>query len=100
MHAGVLEFTADDGVVWVPSWMMNHMGMADGDEVVVRYVRLPPGVYVKFLLESDKIVDAELKARLESQLRNFTTLTKHARIFLPPDQWLTVEEVKPGDAIR
>ncbi|KAH7542429.1 hypothetical protein FEM48_Zijuj02G0072600 [Ziziphus jujuba var. spinosa] len=37
-HCGVLEFVADEGVIYKPSWMMENMLLNEGDTVQVKNV--------------------------------------------------------------
>ena len=48
VHAGVLEFTSplpDNG--YLPQWMMDHLGVKDGEEVDFKHVELPKGKFVR-----------------------------------------------------
>jgi hypothetical protein len=45
-HCGVLEFSADEGVVYLPIWMMNQLFLEDGSEVIMRNVTLQKGKYI------------------------------------------------------
>lgn len=40
IYCGVLEFTAEPGQVCVPRWIMNNLGLGEGEEVQVRNVHL------------------------------------------------------------
>nr|GEZ68625.1 hypothetical protein [Tanacetum cinerariifolium] len=35
-HCGVIEFTADEGVVFMPKWMMENMKLQDGEVIINR----------------------------------------------------------------
>lgn len=47
-HCGVLEFTASDGQVLLPSWMMRNLRVDEGDDIEVESVQLPIATYSKF----------------------------------------------------
>ena len=46
-HCGVAEFTADDGFVFLPTWMMKKLNIREGDLVNVKNTNLPEGNYIK-----------------------------------------------------
>lgn len=77
LHCGVLEFIAQEGMVYLPYWMMENMRLNEGDIVHIRSVSLNKGSYVKLqpqLTEFIKISNP--KAVLEQSLRNFSALTQ------------------------
>ncbi|KAK9460633.1 ubiquitin fusion degradation protein UFD1-domain-containing protein [Lipomyces oligophaga] len=75
-HAGVLEFIAEEGRVYLPQWMMERLALQPGSLVVVASTRLPMGSFVKIEPQSPDFLDiSDPKAVLENALRNFTTLT-------------------------
>ncbi len=43
----VLEFSAPDGMVVIPPWLMEVLMIADGDEVRLKVKKLPKGKSVK-----------------------------------------------------
>ena len=46
-HCGVLEFSAPEGSVVVPLWMMRAMGINDSDSLIVTSATLPKGTFAK-----------------------------------------------------
>jgi ubiquitin fusion degradation protein 1 len=56
-HAGVLEFSAPEGLVYVPPWMFRQLQLAVGGLVVVRDVRLEKGTYCKIQPQSVAFLD-------------------------------------------
>lgn len=75
-HAGVLEFIAEEGRVYLPQWMMERLALQPGSLVVVASTSLPMGFFVKIEPQSPDFLDiSDPKAVLENALRNFTTLT-------------------------
>ncbi|KAF8978979.1 ubiquitin fusion degradation protein [Entomortierella lignicola] len=75
-HAGVLEFIAEEGRVYLPHWMMKTLTLSEGDLVTVKSANLPLGSFVKIQPQSVDFLDiSDPKAVLENALRNFSTLT-------------------------
>ncbi|KAK9245628.1 ubiquitin fusion degradation protein UFD1-domain-containing protein [Lipomyces tetrasporus] len=75
-HAGVLEFIAEEGRVYLPQWMMERLALQPGSLVVITSTNLPQGSFVKIEPQSPDFLDiSDPKAVLENALRNFTTLT-------------------------
>ncbi|KAG0047938.1 ubiquitin fusion degradation protein [Gryganskiella cystojenkinii] len=76
-HAGVLEFIAEEGRVYLPHWMMKTLTLTEGDLVTVKSAGLPLGKFVKIQPQSVDFLDiSDPKAVLENALRNFSTLTQ------------------------
>ncbi|KAK9452924.1 ubiquitin fusion degradation protein UFD1-domain-containing protein [Dipodascopsis uninucleata] len=75
-HAGVLEFIAEEGRVYLPQWMMERLALQPGSLVVISSASLPSGNFVKLQPQSPDFLDiSDPKAVLENALRNFSTLT-------------------------
>lgn len=76
-HCGVLEFTAEEGNVYIPYWMMQILFLEEGDFIHVRNVTLPHATYVKLQPHETAFIDiANPKAVLEIAFRNFSCLTR------------------------
>lgn len=76
-HAGVLEFIAEEGRVYVPHWMMKTLELEEGDLLQVLTTDLPQGTFVKLEPQSPEFLKiSDPKAVLENTLRNFSILTK------------------------
>lgn len=80
-HAGVLEFTAEEGSVGLPPHVWGNL-FASNDPlstlIEVRYVWLPKGIYAK--LKSDEFGFSDIpnhKAVLETILRQHATLSQN-----------------------
>ncbi|XP_027127106.1 uncharacterized protein [Coffea arabica] len=79
-HAGVLEFTADEGSVGVPPHVWSNLFPAETSMlpmVEVRYVWLPKGTFAK--LQPDEYGFSDIpnhKAVLETSLRQHATLSE------------------------
>ncbi|KAF7725337.1 ubiquitin fusion degradation protein [Apophysomyces ossiformis] len=79
-HAGVLEFIAEEGRVYLPQWavyqMMETLRMEPGGMIIVKNTTLPLGSFVKIQPQSTNFLDiSDHRAVLENALRNFSTLT-------------------------
>lgn len=114
---GVLEFSAPEGVVYLPSWvsgkapllvalltclqMMRGLGLTAGDLVTLTNVALPVGSYIKIQPQSVDFLDiTDPRAVLEHALRNFATLTMGDCIAVSYNDkiyGLAVLEVKPNE---
>ncbi|KAI1315607.1 ubiquitin fusion degradation protein [Mortierella claussenii] len=98
-HAGVLEFIAEEGRVYLPHWMMKTLTLSEGDLVTVKSAGLPLGSFVKIQPQSVDFLDiSDPKAVLENALRNFSTLTVGDNIEISYNDkiyGILVMEIKP-----
>ncbi|KAI9653185.1 MAG: Ubiquitin recognition factor in ER-associated degradation protein 1 [Alyxoria varia] len=75
-HAGVLEFTAEEGKVYLPYWLMQTLLLETGDLLQIKSTDLPPGTYIKLKPQSTAFLDiTDPKAVLERAFGNFSCLT-------------------------
>ena len=75
-HAGVLEFTAEEGRCYLPFWLMVTLSLEPGDLVQTRSTDLPPGRFVKLQAQSTEFLEiTDPRAVLETAFRNFSCLT-------------------------
>lgn len=102
-HAGVLEFIADEGKIYIPYWMMKNLLLEEGDLVTIENVSLPVASFSKFQPQSVEFLDiTNPKAVLENCLRNFACLTTGDVIAISYNNKiyeLLVLETKPGRAV-
>ena len=104
-HVGVTEFTAPEGTLYIPLWIMRAMGVSDGDEVVVESATLPKGTFCRLQPLSEEFAMIEdPKGTLEQAIRDgaFTTLTKGDAILVPVngiEMEVYVVDLKPADAV-
>lgn len=76
-HAGVLEFIAEEGKIYLPYWLMQTLLLEPGDLVQIKSTDLPPGRFIKLQAQSTSFLDiSDPKAVLENAFRNFSCLTK------------------------
>ena len=102
-HCGVLEFVAEEGVVFLPYWMMQNLWLSEGDLVHIENCTLPIASYARFQPQSVDFLDiSNPKAVLENALRNFACLTKGDVIAIQYNNRqyeLCVLEVRPQNAV-
>lgn len=102
-HCGVIEFTAEEGMLYMPYWMMQNMLLQEGDIVRVKTATLPKGTYVKFQLHTKDFLEiSDPKAVLEKTLRNFSCLTTGDSFMMSYNNkyyYIDVIETKPSSAI-
>ncbi|KAI1915303.1 ubiquitin fusion degradation protein [Ophidiomyces ophidiicola] len=76
-HAGVLEFIAEEGKIYLPFWMMQTLLLEPGDLIQIKSTDLPLGRLIKLQAQSTSFLDiSDPKAVLENAFRNFSCLTK------------------------
>jgi ubiquitin fusion degradation protein 1 len=76
-HAGVLEFVAEEGRIYLPQWLMVTLALEPGDLLQVKSTDLPPGRFIKLQPQSPSFLDiSDPRAVLENAFRNFSCLTK------------------------
>nr|GMC87527.1 ubiquitin fusion degradation protein 1 homolog isoform X1 [Ipomoea batatas] len=102
-HCGVLEFIAEEGMIYMPYWMMENLLLQEGDIVRVKNVTLPKGKYVKLQPHTKDFLDiSNPKAILETTLRNFSCLTTGDSIMVAYNNkkyYIDIIETKPSNAI-
>ncbi|XP_073311519.1 uncharacterized protein [Primulina huaijiensis] len=102
-HCGVLEFIAEEGMIYMPYWMMENLLLQEGDIVRVKNVTLPKGTYVKLQPHTKDFLDiSNPKAILETTLRNFSCLTTGDSIMVAYNNkkyYIDIIESKPSNAI-
>ena len=102
-HCGVLEFVAEEGVVYLPYWMMQNLLLTEGDIVRVQYTKLSKGNYVKLRPQTKDFLDiSNPKAVLETTLRSYTCLTVGDSILINYNNkryFIDIVEARPNDAV-
>jgi ubiquitin fusion degradation protein 1 len=75
-HAGVLEFTAEEGRCYLPYWLMQTLHLDPGDLVQTKSTDLPLGSFIKLQPQNTNFLEiSDPKAVLETAFRNFSCLT-------------------------
>ncbi|CAN8315214.1 unnamed protein product [Cochlearia groenlandica] len=102
-HCGVLEFTADEGLVYLPYWMMQNMSLQEGDIVQIKNTSLVKGTFIKLQPHTQDFLDiSNPKAILETTLRSYSCLTMGDTIMVPYNNkqyFINVIEAKPSPAV-
>ncbi|XP_038972973.1 ubiquitin fusion degradation protein 1 homolog [Phoenix dactylifera] len=102
-HCGVLEFIAEEGMIYMPYWMMQNLLLQEGDTVHVKNATLPKGTYVKLQPHTKDFLDiSNPKAILETTLRSFSCLTTGDSIMVAYNNkkyYIDIVETKPASAI-
>lgn len=102
-HCGVLEFIANDGMMYLPDWMMANLGLSEGQLVNLSSVTLKSCTYAKFKPQSVDFLDiSNPKAVLENSLRHFSCLTLGDTIAITYNDkkyYIKVVDVKPNRAV-
>ncbi|XP_057956698.1 uncharacterized protein LOC131149919 [Malania oleifera] len=102
-HCGVLEFIADEGLMYLPYWMMENMLLQEGDIIQVKNASLSKGTYVKLQPHTKDFLDiSNPKAVLETTLRSFSCLTTGDTIMVAYNNkkfYIDIVETKPSSAI-
>jgi len=106
IHCGVEDFSAPEGVAYMPRWMMRNLGLAvTGDTsrnyATISTVSLPPATFVQFQPQSVSFLDiSNPKAVLEQVLRKSPTLTKGSTILFcynNKDHYMKVLDIQPDN---
>ena len=99
-HCGVLEFTAEEGRVYMPHWVMENLALAEGQFVQLTSAKLSVCTYVKFRPHKTEFIQlSNPKAVLERHLPKFSCLTQGDTIVVPyqgKKYHIDVLEIKPG----
>ncbi|KJE97042.1 ubiquitin fusion degradaton protein [Capsaspora owczarzaki ATCC 30864] len=102
-HAGVLEFIAEPGRVYMPYWLMTNLGISEGSLVRIRSATLDPCSYTKFQWQDAEFMEiSNPKAVLEKTLRKFACLTLGDTIAMHYNNKiyeLRVTDLKPKSAV-
>ncbi|XP_022755796.1 ubiquitin fusion degradation protein 1 homolog isoform X2 [Durio zibethinus] len=98
-----LEFVADEGLIYLPYWMMENMLLQEGDIVQVKNASLTKGTYVKLQPHTKDFLDiSNPKAILETTLRSYSCLTVGDTIMVPYNNkkyYINIVETKPSPAV-
>ena len=76
-HCGVLEFTAEEGVCYIPSHMFEKLSLLEGQRVQIRNTVLKSGTYIKMQPHLTEFLNnANPKTIIEFNLRNYICVTE------------------------
>uniref|UniRef100_T1HZX7 Uncharacterized protein n=3 Tax=Rhodnius prolixus TaxID=13249 RepID=T1HZX7_RHOPR len=103
-HCGVLEFIAEEGTFFAPTWMLEQLKVEAGSFIKVESATLPVATFSRFQPQQTNFLDiSNPKAVLENQLRKYACLTVGDVIALSYNDKiyrLKVEEARPRDAVK
>ena len=103
----VHEFTATEGLVNIPYFIMEDLGIQEGSKVTIDYVNLPNGSYVKLKPHKTEFINlTNPKAILEKIMSNdYPVITKGETIVIDIKDLnkrfrIDVVETKPSEIIK
>ena len=100
-YCGVLEFTAEEGKVIVPYWLMNLLGGDEGSLFRLEDASLPRGTFIQIRPQKKAFIElSNPKAVLEGRMNNFSCLTKGDTIsinYLNENYLIDILVCKVGD---
>ncbi len=103
-HVGTLEFTAQEGHIHVPRWLMTSLALQEGSIVTLTNVSLPRANWVKLQPQHKSFLDlSNPKAILEKTLQRYSCMTKGKAFtftYLNKEYTVLVEDVKPAVRYR
>lgn len=100
-HCGVLEFTAEEGSCFVPTWIMRNLYINEGDSIYIRNVPLQQADFIKFKPDINFLDLSDPRAVLEYILRTFSCVTIGDNLtfeYNNKEYVLQVTDVKPKKA--
>lgn len=101
-HAGVLEFTAEEGRCYAPAWMHAQLGLAEGGVAEVAYTVLPRATFLRLQPRTSAFLDiSDHRAVLEYVMTSYAAATVGDELVLHynrRDYVLAVREVRPDVA--
>lgn len=102
-YCGVLEFSAEEGLCYLPYWMMNNLYLEEGSEIILRSVNLVKGKFIVLQPHETAFINlANPKAILEQELTNYSCLMKGDTInvnYQGKDYLIDIVDCKPQDQI-
>ncbi|DBA05420.1 TPA: hypothetical protein N0F65_007582, partial [Lagenidium giganteum] len=106
-HCSVQEFSAPDGNVFLPYWMMENLRVGEGDTVLVSIAtQIPRGIYCRLQPEATDFLDlaAEVgpKVLLENAFRRYSVLSLKETIMIEygtTRYFVRVIELKPATVV-
>jgi len=104
VYCGVTEFTAPQNVIYLPQWMMDQLGIVEGQQVQLFNVMLQLGTYLLIRPHTYKFVEkySDPKTILEQHITKYATLTRGTtiKICVDGEVWsFDIVELKPSRAV-
>ncbi|KAG0536598.1 hypothetical protein BDA96_03G077400 [Sorghum bicolor] len=102
-HCGVSVFSANEGFIHMPSWLMTHLGVVENEIVLVRSTSLPTATFIKLQPHTKDFLNVSYpRELLEYNFRKFPCVTAGETIAVTEgERWyyLDVLEAQPADAV-
>ena len=102
-HCGVSEFTAEEGTMYIPFWMMQNLLIEEGSLIMIKNVSLSKAKYIKLRAQSVDFLDIQNpKIVLEYTLKKFSCATVGDIIKFShegKEYYLEFTEVQPNNAV-
>jgi ubiquitin fusion degradation protein 1 len=102
-HCGVLDFTGEEDICYLPLHMFNRLCLHEGMAVNIRNVFLEKGKFIKFRPhQTEFVMNPNPKVILENGLRSYVCISKKDTItiqFNKKKYLIDVVECKPKDTI-
>ncbi|KAI1710575.1 ubiquitin fusion degradation protein UFD1 domain-containing protein [Ditylenchus destructor] len=102
-HAGVLEFMAEEGKCYMPTWMMQQLQLREGAIAIIEYKSLPMATFAKVKpMSTDFLSISNPRAILEIELRKYRCLTKNDVIAIRYNEQVLqfkVMDLQPENAV-
>lgn len=100
---GVLEFTAEEELCYLPGWMMRHLILEEGGTVIVTNMQLPKATEITIRPYETRFTElSNPKAVLEETLKHYACLSKDDTIALQYNDdtfEFDILETKPENAV-
>ena len=69
LYVGVIQFTANDKLIYVPDWMIDFLGIEDGGRINIVSVTVPKATRVRFEVSDEFLKTSNPKVVVEVKLR-------------------------------
>lgn len=103
-HCGVADFTAEEGVCYIPTNMFERLCLTEGQTVNIRNVELKPGTFIKLQPHLTEFINnPNPKTILEYNLRNYFCVSEGDTIsvqFNKKIYKIDIVKCEPNRAIR
>ena len=103
-HCGVADFTAEEGVCYIPTNMFERLCLTEGQTVNIRNVELKPGTFIKLQPHLTEFINnPNPKTILEYNLRNYFCVTEGDTISVQFNKKIfkiDIVKCEPNKAIR
>ncbi|PVU98516.1 hypothetical protein BB559_001494 [Furculomyces boomerangus] len=83
---GIRDFDGPEGCIGVPEWIMEELGIEEGDPICLKYISLEKGTFaqLEFLESREMHKDLDIRSILEAYMRkNLTALVLNQLIMVP-----------------